>query len=97
MEMEILHTMRGDKKKKFDTATEAGRKEAKALIDKLLKSGTAIFLERKKKTMRLKGYDPTTDSLIVEAEVRGEQRDVRTRGRKAKTVAVAPVAGGGVA
>jgi uncharacterized membrane protein YkoI len=94
MEVEILHNMRGDKKKAFDTNTEKGRQEAAILLNKLMKQGTAIFLERGKKTYRVKGYDPGKDMLIVDADVKGETKEVRTRGKKAKAAAVAPVAGG---
>lgn len=94
MEIEILHAARGDKKKKFDTSTPEGRKETAAFMDKLLKGGTAIFLERKKRTLRVKKYDPETDTLIVEVEQRGVNKEVKTRGGRAKATAVAPVAGG---
>lgn len=94
MEMEILHNFRGDKKKNFDTTTEKGRQEAAITINKMLNSGTAIFLERGKKTYRVKGYDPKKDVLTVEAAVRGQDKRVHASGRKSKTAAVAPVAGG---
>lgn len=94
MELEILHNVHGDKKKKFDTTTERGRQEAAITINKLLKTGTAIFLERGKKTFRVKSYDAKRDSLIVEAEVKGQTKHVAAKGRKSKGVAVAPVAGG---
>lgn len=94
MEIEILHAARGDKKKKIDTDTPAGKKELAALLDKLLKGGTAIFLERKKRTLRVKKYDAETDTLTVEVEQRGVNKEVKTRAGRAKATAVAPVAGG---
>jgi hypothetical protein len=94
MEIEVLHAARGDKRKQIDTSTEKGRQEAAVFLNKLMKQGTAVFLERGKKTLRVKGYDPKKDMLIVTAEVHGKDKDVRTHGRKGKAVAVAPVAGG---
>lgn len=94
MEIEVLHAARGDKRKQIDTSTEKGRQEAAVFLNKLMRQGTAIFLERGKKTLRVKGYDPAKDMLIVTAEVKGKDKDVRTRGRKGKAVAIAPVAGG---
>ena len=94
MELEILHAARGDKKKKIDTSTPAGRKEAATIIEKLIKGGTAIFLEREKMTLRVKKYDPKLDKIIVEVTRKGKNQLVSTRADKAKTVAVAPVAGG---
>ena len=95
MEIEILHNVHGDKKKVFDTSTEHGRQQAAVTINKLMKSGTAIFLERKGgKTYRVKGYDAAKDMLIVDTDLHGKNKEVTTRGKKAKTAAVAPVAGG---
>ena len=93
-EMEILHTQHGDKKRKYDTATEKGRQEAAVMLNKLMKAGTAILLERGKKTYYVKGYDPEKDQLIVSVEKNGETKQVKASGKKAKTVAVPRVAGG---
>ena len=93
MEVEILHVREGDKKRKFDTTTEKGRQEA-ALINKLMKAGTAILLERGKKTYYVKGYDPEADTLVVSVERNGESKQVRASGKKSKTTAVPRVAGG---
>jgi hypothetical protein len=92
MEIEVLHAARGDKKKSIDTNTEKGRQEAAVFLNKMMKQGTAVFLERGKKTYRVKGYDPKKDLLTVALEEK--DKTVTTRGRKAKTTAVAPVAGG---
>jgi hypothetical protein len=90
-EIEILHNLHGDKRKKIDTSTEAGRAEAATICKKMLKQGTAIFLERGKKTYRVKDYDPEKDQLIVAHEAKG---DVKAKATKGKKTAVAPVAGG---
>lgn len=99
MEIEVLHARYGDKQRKINTSTEKGRQEAAIFINRLFKQRVAIFLERptksgQTKTYRVKQYDPSSDSLIVEAEVRGATREVKARGSKSKTTAVAPVAGG---
>lgn len=97
MQVDILHSTRGDKKRKIDTSSEGGRQEAAILLNRLMKEGAAIFLERengKKKTYRVKAYDPAKDMLTVSADVKGEVKNVRTKGSKARTTAVAPTAGG---
>lgn len=94
LELEVLHTFHGDKKRNYDTNTEKGRQEAAIFLNKLMKSGTAILLERGKKTYYVKGYDPKKDQLIVSVERNGESKKVKASGRKSKAVAVPRVAGG---
>lgn len=94
MDLEILHAQHGDKKKKYDTATEKGRQEAALMINRLMKVGTAILLERGKKTYYVKGYDPAKDQLIVSVDKNGKSKQVKASGKKSKTVAVPRVAGG---
>lgn len=94
MELQLLHVQQGDKKQKFDTDTPAGRKQAGDMIKRLLRQGTAIFVERGDKLYRVKRYDEANDKLVVKATVKGKEKEVTTRGKKAKTVGVAPVAGG---
>jgi hypothetical protein len=100
MEIDILHAAHGDKKRKIDTSTEKGRQEAAVLLNKMFKQGVAVFLERPttkygaSKTYRVRRYDPEKDLLIIEADVKGKQKELKTRGKKAKATAVAPVAGG---
>lgn len=96
-DVEILHTVRGDKKKQFDTSTEEGRQETAVFVNRMIKEGTAIFLETEKDTYRIKGYDPKEDRLIVAVHTEaGKTEDVPAkpgkRGRK--TTAVPPRAGG---
>lgn len=90
MEIEILHSREGDKKKTVDTATEKGRQEAAVFLNRLMKQGAAVFLERGKKSYRVKSYDPANDTLLVQTD-RGM---AKARGSKSKTTAVARTAGG---
>jgi hypothetical protein len=98
MEIEILHNVKGDKRKNFDTSTEKDRQQLSIIINRLMKQGTSIFLERlttkygATKTYRVRKYDPEKDLLLVAVDEQG--KTVTTRANKAKTVAVAPVAGG---
>lgn len=94
LEIEVLHTIHGDKKRNYDTNTETGRQNAAVFINKLMKSGTAILLERGKKTYYVKGYDPEKDQLTVTVEKHGEAKKVKASGKKSKAVAVPRVAGG---
>jgi hypothetical protein len=100
MELEILHNVKGDKRKNFDTSTEKDRQQLSIIINRLMKQGTSIFLERittkygATKTYRVRKYDADKDLLIVAVDEKGKTRTVSTRAEKAKTVAVAPVAGG---
>jgi hypothetical protein len=94
MDIEILHNLRGDKRKKVDTKTKEGRDSAAALIKKLTEQGSALFLERGKNVYRIKGYDAKKDKLIVETDREGKFQRITTRASEAKITAVAPVAGG---
>jgi len=94
MEIEILHTQHGDKKRNYNTTTEKGRQEAAIMLNKLMKAGAAILLERGKKTYYVKGYDPIEDQLIVTVEKEGKSKQVKASGKKSKTIAVPRVAGG---
>lgn len=90
LEVEVLHSLDGDRKKKIDTGTEAGRKEAQDFIRKQIREGTAIFLERGKKTYRITDYDSKKDRLIVATD-KGSAAASPAKGRK---TAVPPKAGG---
>jgi len=94
LELEILHTFEGDRKKKIDTTTEKGRKEAQATIKKLMARGTALFVTRGKETYRVKDYDPRHDALLVEFLGKGKRMIVTAKGQKSRVTAVAPQAGG---
>ena len=66
MVLEVLNNFTGDSKIELDTSTPEGRAKVKEEFQKLLRAGTAIFLERADKTYRITGYDPETDSLKVD-------------------------------
>lgn len=93
LEVEILHSLHGDKKKCFDTHKPEGRKDAEACITKMLREGTALFLERGKKTYRISRYDAKTDKLVVHLEGLGG-REVKASPAKGAKTAVPPRAGG---
>lgn len=93
LEIEILHNMMGDKKRAFDTATEEGRQQTQAGIKKMLREGTAIFLERGKKTYRVTGFDGKKNRLLVRVEPRGKE-SVAAKPDKGRKTAVPPRAGG---
>jgi len=94
MELEILHTRLGDSKRKFDTSTKKGREEFASILNKLVKSGTSVLLERGKKTYYMDRYDAARDILFVKVEKGGEVKKVGASGKKSKAVAVPRVAGG---
>lgn len=91
VEMDVLHSLHGDKKRKFDTTTEEGRAETEKNITKMIRSGTAIFLERGKKTYRITAYDAKKDRFVVRTDT-GES--VGADPKKGRKTAVAPSAGG---
>lgn len=66
MELEILNNFTGDNKIELDADSEDGKKKIVELFNGLMRSGTAIFLERATETFRVTGYDPNTDKLLVE-------------------------------
>lgn len=90
MEIELLHSMDGDKKKQLDRRTPECRLEVKKFIDKQLRSGSALFLERGKHTYRIEGYNPDKDKLIIK---RAAKR-ILASPDKGKKTAVPPRAGG---
>lgn len=69
MQIEILNNFLGDNKVEIDTDSEEGKAKVAELFQNLLKSGTAIFLERADQTYRITGYDQATDSLKVTVPV----------------------------
>jgi len=93
MEVEVLHNSQGDKKRNLDTLTVDGRQETQVFIKKMLKEGTAIFLERGKKTYLVTGFDAKKNRLLVRVEARDKQAVAASPERGRKT-AVPPRAGG---
>lgn len=77
MNLSILHSFMGDNEVEFDTTTEEGRKRIGEVLNKLLKAGTAIFLERADKTYRVTGWDPATDQLVIQAPGRWPTGEAR--------------------
>lgn len=103
MEMEILHSLDGDKKKTLDRSTPECRLEVEKFIKRQLKDGVALFLERGEgknlKTYRVTGYDPKNDKLKVRLDkhirVPGlVGSEVSASPDKGRTTAVPPRAGG---
>jgi hypothetical protein len=72
MKIQILNSFHGDDTKDIDTSTDDGRASAAKLMNELLRSGSAVFLEREvdgeTKTYRVTGYDPATDKLTIRAD-----------------------------
>lgn len=69
MRIEILNSFSGDDQSEIDTSKEAGRAEAAKLVADLLRSGSAVFLEREVDgvtlTHRVTGYDPVENKLTI--------------------------------
>lgn len=69
MQIEFLNCHRGEHLVQFDTDTPEGRAKLAEEFERLVKCGTGIFLERAGKegteTLRVTGYDPATDKLLV--------------------------------
>jgi len=69
MQISILNSFHGDKEKDIDTSTEEGRAKAAKLVGELLRSGSAVFLEREVNgetyTYRVTGYDQKTNKLMI--------------------------------
>ena len=94
MELEMLHVVKGDKKKNLDTLTEKGRKETAVLINKMIREGTAVFLEVGKKAYRVTGYDDKKNRLKVRVESKTRAKEVGVSPDKGRKSAVPPRAGG---
>lgn len=86
MEIEILHSLHGDKKKMLETSQERAK-----FVKKMLREGTAIFLERGKKTYRVTDFDEKKNRLIVRID---DGRRVAAKPEKGHKTAVPPRAGG---
>lgn len=72
MNIQILNSFSGDNNKEIDTSTEDGRASVKKLVDELLRSGSAVFLEKEVNgetyTYRVTGYDPASDKLTIKLD-----------------------------
>lgn len=73
MQIQVLNSFKGDDVKDIDTSTEAGRLQTEKLLNELLKSGSAVFLEREidgeTRTYRVTGYDHSTDRLNIQLPI----------------------------
>ncbi len=69
MEITILNSLTGDDKSELDTSQPEGREQAAKLVGELLRSGSAVFMEREVNgetyTYRVTGYDPATNKLTI--------------------------------
>lgn len=93
MELEMLHALQGDKTKNFDTDTPEGRENTAKFFTQMLKEGTAVFLERGKKTYRVTGFNPKRNRVMVRVEQKGREA-VAAKPEKGRTTAVPPRSGG---
>jgi hypothetical protein len=94
MKIEILNSFSGDDKTEIDTANEDGRAQAAKLVGDLIRSGSAVFLEREVNgqtyTYRVTGYDAETNKLMIrldaqqveDAAIQVSKRNVGRKGRK---------------
>ncbi len=69
LEVQILNSFSGDDKSEIETSSSDGREQAAKLVNELLRSGSAVFLEKEingvTHTYRVKGYDPETNKLTI--------------------------------
>jgi hypothetical protein len=67
MQIQLLNSFRGDDIRDIDTSTDEGKGTAAKLISDLIRSGSALFLEKeigdKTYTYRVSGYDAKTDKI----------------------------------
>ncbi len=108
MKISILNSFHGDKEKNIDTSTDDGRLSAKKLVDELIRSGSAVFLEKEVKgetyTYRVTGYDPSSDKLTIRLDsnagiddgVELPKKHGRKRGKYGKRQAVIASSSGNV-
>lgn len=87
MKIEILNSFAGDNKKEIDTANPEGRAEASKLVNELIRSGSAVFLEKEVNgevyTYRVTGYDPEANKLTIKLDSsQVPDADIETVGRK---------------
>lgn len=93
MQISILNSFSGDNEKNLDTSTEEGRAQAAKLVGELLRSGSAVFLEREVNketyTYRVMGYDEKTNKLTIriDSQVKDDavevpKKNVGRKGRK---------------
>ena len=69
MKISLLNNFHGDQGKEFETSSPEGRAQAAKMVDELLRSGSAVFLEREVNgethTYAVTKYDPETNKLTI--------------------------------
>ena len=69
MRIEILNSFTGDNKKDIDTTNADGRAAAAKMVEDMLRSGSAIFLEKEVNgetyTYRVTKYDAASNKLTI--------------------------------
>lgn len=107
MRLQILNSFKGDDVRDIDTSTDEGRGTAAKMVADLLKTGSALFLEKmvngKTYTYRVTGYDAERDKIKLTLERNeevpegGEERHTpRSRGayrKRSKDVLVDSASG----
>jgi hypothetical protein len=91
MQIAILNSFSGDDKSDIDTAQPEGREQAAKLVQELLRSGSAVFLEKEVNgemyTYRVTGYDPVANKLTIRLDSASKDPDIVPRknaGRKGR-------------
>jgi hypothetical protein len=74
MKISLLNNFHGDQGKEFETTTPEGRAQAAKMVDELLRSGSAVFLEREVNgetyTYRVTKYDAATNKLTIRLDLK---------------------------
>ena len=89
MQVEILNSFSGDDRSEIDTSSTEGRAQAAKLVGELVRSGSAVFLEKEVNgetyTYRVTGYDPETNKLTIRldsSQVAVEDVDIEEKPRR---------------
>ena len=86
MQIEILNSLTGDDKEDIDTSQAEGRAQAAKLVGELIRSGSAVFLEKKINgetyTYRVTGYDPEKNKLTIRLDSKPDDPDIEHAPRK---------------
>lgn len=86
MQIAILNNFSGDDKSEIDTSQAEGRAQASNLVKELLRSGSAVFLEKEVNgetyTYRVTDYNPDTNKLTIRLDSKAEDPDITVAPRK---------------
>lgn len=86
MQIEILNSLTGDDKEEIDTSQAEGRAQAAKLVGELIRSGSAVFLEKKINgetyTYRVTAYNPDTNKLTIRLDNQTEDPDIEHEPRR---------------